>query len=128
MTPTIFDYMSGLNKGNILGSKCKKCGHLMIPLKPVCSNCGSFDMEIFETKGEGILKNFTIIYVAPEKFKDEVPYIVALVNLNEGGTIMARLVGVDPNKPEEIKIGTRVKCKFLMEKPIKNCIFFEKKR
>lgn len=126
MTPTIFDYMSGLNKRNILGSKCKKCGHLMIPLKPVCSNCGSFDVEIFETKGEGILKNFTIIYIAPEKFKDKIPYVVALVELSEGGKVLGRLIETDFCRPENIKIGMKVRYKFLMKETIENYLFFEK--
>jgi hypothetical protein len=106
---TVQNYIEGLKSGKILGSKCKKCGNIMIPLKPVCSKCGSFDVEEFETKGKGVIRSFTVIYVAPEKFKDEVPYVVALINLDEGGAIMGRLIGVDPNKPEDIKVGTKVK-------------------
>ena len=109
------NYINGLKSGKILGSKCKKCGKLMFPLKPICTKCGSFDVEEFETTGKGTLRSFTVIYVAPEKFKDKVPYVVVLVNLNEGGTIMGRLIGVDPNKPEDIKIGIRVRFEPLVE-------------
>ena len=113
---TIQSYLNGLKDGKILGSKCKKCSKLMIPLKPVCSKCGSFDVEEFEITGKGVIKSFTVIYVASEKFKDEVPYVVALINLNEGGAIMGRLIGVDPNIPEDIKIGTKVRYESLVEK------------
>ena len=106
---TIQNYINGLKEGKILGSKCKNCGHLMIPLKPVCSNCGSFDTEELETKGEGIIKSFTIIHLAPEKYKDKAPYIIALIQLDEGKTIMGRLIKFDPNKPEDIVVGTKVK-------------------
>ena len=112
---TIKDYTDGLKEDKILGSKCNRCGQLMIPLKSICPKCGSFDVEEFETTGNGVIRIFTIIYVAPEKFKDEVPYIVALINLDEGGTVMGRLIGVDPNKPEDIKVVTKVKFECLIE-------------
>jgi len=115
MMLAVQNYINGLKSGKILGSKCKKCGKLMFPLKPICTKCGSFDVEEFETTGKGTLRSFTVIYVAPEKFKDKVPYVVVLVNLNEGGTIMGRLIGVDPNKPEDIKIGIRVRFEPLVE-------------
>lgn len=112
---TVQNYINGLKSGKILGSKCKKCGNIMISSKPVCSKCGSFDVEVFETKGKGIIRSFTVIYVAPEKFKDEVPYVIALINIEEGGAVMGRLIGVDPNKPEDIKVGTKVKFEALVE-------------
>ncbi|HBY57131.1 MAG TPA: nucleic acid-binding protein [Candidatus Atribacteria bacterium] len=115
MMLTVQNYVNGLKDNKILGTKCKNCGNIMIPLKPVCSKCGSFDVEEFETKGKGVIRSFTVIYVAPEKFKDKVPYVVAIINLDEGGAIMGRLTGVDPNKPENIKVGTKVKFEALVE-------------
>jgi len=112
---TVQNYIDSLKNGKILGSKCKKCGNTMIPLKPVCSKCGSFDVEEFETKGKGIIRSFTIIFVAPEKFKDEVPYVVALIELDEGGSVMGRLIGVDPYRSEDIVIGTKVKFEVLVK-------------
>lgn len=109
------NYLNGLKNGKILGTRCKKCGNIMIPQKPVCSECGSFDVEEIETSGEGTIKSFTVIHVAPEKLSDKVPYVVAIVQLKEGKSIMGRLLDVDPNRPEEIKIGTKVKFKPLFE-------------
>jgi len=115
MLLTVQDYIDGLIEGKIFGSKCNKCNQIMIPIKPVCSKCGNFSVEKFKTKGKGFLKNFTIIYVAPEKFKDKVPYAVGLIQIDEGGLIMGRLVGVSPDKPENIKIGSKVKFELLVE-------------
>ena len=123
MTLLVQDYLNSLINGKIIGSKCKRCGNLMIPLKPICSSCGSFDVEEFESTGKGKIRSFTIIYVAPKSFEDKVPYIVALIQLDEGGSIMGRLVGVSPNKPENIKIGSKVKFEPLIEDE-KVIIFF----
>ena len=111
----IQDYLLCLQEGIIMGSKCSKCDKLMIPIKPVCSKCGSFDMKAFKTKGRGVLNNFTIIYVTSDKYKDKVPYAVALIKLDEGEVIMGRLIGVDLNNPEGIKLGTKVKFEPLVE-------------
>lgn len=120
---TVQDYKDGLKDKKILGSTCKKCGNIMIPLKPICSKCGGFDLEKIETKGKGFIKTFTVINVAPTIYKEEIPYVVALIQLEEGGSIMGRLVGVSPNKPENIKIGSKVKFEPLIENE-KVIIFF----
>lgn len=108
-------YLDRLEKGEIIGSKCKKCGTLSIPLKPVCAKCGNFDLEEIESKGEGDLRSFTVIYVALPNLVDKAPYVVGLVHLDEGPSIMGRLIGVDTTKPEKIKIGTRMKFETLKE-------------
>ncbi len=112
---TVKEYVDSLKDGKLMGTKCKKCGNVTIPLKPICPKCGSFDVEEFETKGEGIIKSFTVIYVAPKKFEDKAPYAIAIVKLDEGPSIMGRLLGIDLNKADEIKIGTRVKFEPLVE-------------
>lgn len=84
---TVQHYINGLKRGKILGSKCKKCSELMISLKPVCSKCGSFDVEEFKTTGKGVIRSFTVIYVVPEKIKDKAPYAVALIALMKMGQL-----------------------------------------
>ena len=111
----IKDYLDGLKNNKIVGTICKKCGNIMFPLKPVCSNCGSFDVEKIESRGKGVIRNFTVIHVAPAALEDQRPYIVALIKLDENASIMGRLLGVDPNKPEDIKIGTKVTFEPLVE-------------
>ncbi len=58
--------------------------------------------------GRGVLHAFTIVYLnrAPG-FADELPYVVALIELDEGARLMSNLVGVTPD-PEHVKIGMPV--------------------
>lgn len=113
MTLLVQDYLNGLINGKIIGSKCKRCGNLMIPLKPICSSCGSLDVEKFESTGKGRIQAFTVIYVAPKAFEEKVPYIVALIRLEEGVKIMGRIIGIDPNRVENI-VNSKVKHKSLL--------------
>lgn len=104
-----------LEAGRLIGSRCKACGEAFVPPRRLCSRCGG-ETELFNSKGEGTLESFTVIHVAPIFLKDAVPYVVALIRLDEGAIVMGRLLGYDPNRPEEIRIGLRVRFEALREK------------
>jgi uncharacterized OB-fold protein len=65
-------------------------------------------MEWAEVSGKGKLVSFTVIHIAPDEFAEEVPYYVAIVELDEGTRVSARLLGFDPLKPEEVTLGVPV--------------------
>ena len=48
-------YEQSLNEEKIMGSKCKKCGALALPPRPICVSCFSSEMEWVELKGTGKL-------------------------------------------------------------------------
>ncbi|MFC1931413.1 Zn-ribbon domain-containing OB-fold protein [Chloroflexota bacterium] len=107
---TFKDYNEALRENKLLGLKCKECSTVTVPPKMVCRQCASPDMEIIELKGSGKIQTFTTCNVAPEGRENEVPYIITLVELDEGAWIMGNLAGIDPTKAtlEEL-IGKRVK-------------------
>lgn len=109
-----------LNERKIMGSKCKKCGALALPPRLICISCFGTDMEWVQLKGTGRLAAFTSIVVAPpymvkEGFSRNNPYVVGVVELEEGVKTVARIVGVDAKKPEQIKVGTPLKAEFLQK-------------
>jgi len=111
-------YGQFLKEWRIMGSKCKKCGALALPPRPICISCFGSRMEWVQFKGTGRLSAFTSIVVAPpymakEGFSRNNPYVVGVVELDEGVKTVARIVGVDAKKPEEIKVGTPLKAEFL---------------
>ena len=103
------DYNEALKENKLLGLKCKECGTITVPPMMVCRQCASPDMEIIELKGRGKIQTFTPVFVAAEGREDEVPYIIVLVELDEGPWIMGNLTGVDPNEATMELIGKRVK-------------------
>ena len=67
---------------------------------------------IVELGGKGTIQTFTVVNVAPENREQEIPYIVVLVEMDEGPWLMGNLGGI---KPEEANMGLMGK-KVAMEK------------
>jgi uncharacterized OB-fold protein len=84
------------------GRKCSDCGNLSFPPRLVCPKCKSRKTEPHEFRGKGSLYSYTIIYQAPDRFDQEAPYIVGLIDLKEGVRITAQLTDI---QKEQIKIG-----------------------
>jgi uncharacterized OB-fold protein len=111
-------YEQFLNEQKIMGSKCKKCGALALPPRPICISCFGKEMEWVELQGAGKLAAFTSIVVAPpymakEGYNRNNPYVVGVVELDEGVKTVARIIGVDAKKPEQIKVGKPLKAEFV---------------
>ena len=107
---SIISFNQFLNEEKLMGSRCKKCGSIYLPPRPICIKCYSSDMEWVEMKGKGKLAAFTCIHVGPpwmvEQGNDRNhPYCSGVVELEEGVKIDARIEEIDANKPETISIG-----------------------
>jgi uncharacterized OB-fold protein len=100
-------YQQGLGKGQFLGLKCDTCGAYTFPPRGVCGDCGGSALEVAEMKGEGTLRSFTVIRVAPEGMKP--PYIVALVELDEGPWAIGNLVDMNLDEADMGLMGRRVR-------------------
>jgi hypothetical protein len=109
-----------LNEDKFMGSKCKKCGALYFPPRPICPQCYSTDMEWAEFSGRGKLAGYTFITVGPafmaeEGFDRNHPYCLGVMELEEGEGLRAvgRLEGVKIDTANPPKIEMPLKVKFL---------------
>ena len=102
-------YNEALKQNKLLGLKCKQCGTITVPPKIACGNCASTDLDIMELSGNGTIQTFTTVFVPPEGREDECPYVIVLVELDEGPWIMGNLTGIDPNKVTMDIMGKKVK-------------------
>ena len=94
------------SKYNLVGSKCTSCGTVFFPPRKVCPKCRSKGkLEDFEFSGNGKIVTWTAIHAAPEGFEYQVPYPVAIVQLDEGVNIAGQIVGDIKN----VRSGKRVK-------------------
>lgn len=103
------EYDKALRKNKLLGLKCKSCGAVTCPPKMTCDNCTGTDLEVTELTGKGKLVTYTVMQIAPEGRENETPYIMALVELDEGPWIFGRIGGVDPGKMTIESIGKKLR-------------------
>jgi uncharacterized OB-fold protein len=107
--PTVEEYLKNIDEGHFRAYRCVDCGMIIAPPSGACYGCGSNKMEWADVSGKGKLVSFTVIHIAPDEFVDEAPYFIAIVELDEGTRVSARLLGFDPLKPEEVKLGIPLK-------------------
>ena len=82
--------------------KCKQCGHIRYPISIVCPQCSSIEAEWVLLGGNGTIYSFAIYRVAYHPaFKDDVPYVVAIIQLAEGPRMESNIIGC---KVEDVKV------------------------
>ena len=76
----INDFVDYLEKGQVVGTKCKDCGLSFFPARADCYQCLSSNMEWFEVSGTGKLITYSKLEYAPVGFGDDLPYAIALLD------------------------------------------------
>ncbi len=97
---------------NLLGSKCGNCGALDFPPRSVCPRCGRRSvgkMQKFRLTGKGKVVTYTVIHDAPKDFDMMKPYVLGIVELDEGVRLTSQIIDVEPG---EVKIGMPVEVAF----------------
>jgi uncharacterized OB-fold protein len=97
-------FWEGVERGELLIQRCAACGELRHPPRPMCPRCRSLEWDTVRASGRGSLHS----YVVPHHprlpaFPD--PYVVALVDLEEGTRLVTNLIGV---APEDVRVGMAV--------------------
>ena len=97
---------------NLTGNRCGKCGTAYFPPRPLCPVCHRESlgkMEELRFKGEGEVLTFTVVQEPRRGFELQVPYILAMVRLDEGPVLLGQVVDC---APDQVKIGTRLRSVF----------------
>jgi uncharacterized OB-fold protein len=94
-----------INEGQLTIQRCKQCGTLRHPPRPMCWKCQSLEWELVAASGKGTVYSYVVVH-RPEIPGYTYPLVVAVVELEEGTRIVSNLVGIDP---QNVKIGMPVK-------------------
>lgn len=87
-------------------TRCTACGAHSVA-RVVCPACWSTAVETVEGSGRGSVYSYTVLHRAGRPgFEADVPYVIAVVELDEGPRVMSNVVGVDP---AAVTIGLRVR-------------------
>jgi len=116
--PGTAPFWAGTRDGKLVVQACTKCGYLRWPPGPLCNECLSEGTEWKEISPTGTLWSYAVYHRAMNpRFKNDVPYTVALVELDDGPRMYGRLVPngakVEPGQPvravfQEIEPGLSV--------------------
>lgn len=90
------EFWAGCRERKLRLQRCKACGYVRFYPRILCTECGSTDTEWIDATGKGMVYSFAIVHRAPSPaFKADVPYVLALVTLEEGCRMMTNIVGCD---------------------------------
>ncbi len=89
----------------LIGGECEDCGTKLFPQRRICPHCKSQHIRPYQFEGEGEVYSHTVIYDAPAGYEGFIPYVAALVRLDEGPLVTAQLTDVDIN---DVHIGMPV--------------------
>lgn len=99
-------FWQGLREGEVRLQRCSECGKYQYYPRPICSHCWSEKVEWRKVDAKGTVYSYTVPGFAPHpSFKDALPYVVALVDLDVGVRVMTNIVACDP---ESVEIGMPV--------------------
>jgi len=106
---TIKAFQDSVHDGKIEGYVCGNCGHKFIDIIDFCPVCHSADLKMMEFAKDGKVLTYTIQFVAPEQFMNEVPYAWSVIQLDDG----PRVTGWIPfiSKASDLLVGQKVRFK-----------------
>ena len=102
-------FFANADRGRLCVSRCAACGSVFLP-RVLCPSCGAAEPAEHELSGRGHVYSFSVSHRAGQPgFEAEVPYVVAVVELEEGVRLMTNLPGADPRS---VAIGMPVRLTF----------------
>jgi uncharacterized protein len=102
-------YWEGLTQGELRIQRCDTCSRHVFYPRSICPHCSSEKLSWITTTGKGTIYSYTIAHQAFGPYADEVPFVVAIVELEEGVRMMTRIVDTPP---EQVHIGAAVHVTF----------------
>lgn len=100
-------WWEGVAAGELRIQRCKECGTLRHPPRPMCGRCQSLAWDWIVSQGAGTVHSYVVLHHPPVPGY-EYPLPVALVDLDEGTRLVANVAGCAPS---EIRIGMRVQAR-----------------
>jgi hypothetical protein len=103
-------FLEAAAAGTLLVQGCTACDHAQLPPRRVCACCGSQALEWTPASGGARLESYAVLHRAPtDAHRALLPYVYALVTLDEGPRIVTEIVDREPGG---LRIGQRLRVRF----------------
>ncbi|MGB8345360.1 MAG: Zn-ribbon domain-containing OB-fold protein [Ktedonobacteraceae bacterium] len=98
-------YWEGIARGELRIQRCDACSRPVFYPRSLCPHCFSDQLSWIVVTGKGTIYAYTVIHQAFGTFAGDVPFVVAIVELEEGVRVMTRIIG---GPRERVMIGAPV--------------------
>lgn len=103
-------FWEGCASGVLRYQSCSHCGTVQLIPRSLCAACQSKALSWHESSGNGRVLTYTTVYRAPTPaFRAEAPYVIAIVDMDEGFRLMTNVAG---GAASAIEIGAKVRIGF----------------
>ncbi len=107
--PIAEEFFAGCARGELLVQQCSACGHRQFYPRWCCTQCAGAVGWIVGS-GRGTVHTYTVIRQNhAEPYRSELPYVVAMIDLEEGPRMMSNVTDIDP---DTVTIGMPVEVHF----------------
>jgi uncharacterized protein len=90
-------FWDALARHELVVQRCGSCGRFFFPPSNRCQHCWSDDVAWEPVSGRGRLYSFTVFHRAyAAELADQLPYVVGVVELDEGPRLITNVVGCAP--------------------------------
>ena len=110
-TPETAHYWAGIAQSELRLQRCQACSRAYFYPRPSCPHCFSSDVVWEVASGRGRLHTYLLNFRAAPGFEGDVPYAIAIVELEEGPRMMSNIVGVD-NTPQNLVLDMALEVEF----------------
>ena len=111
-SPLTRPFWEGTREGKLMLPRCMSCNRVHWYPRHICPHCHSNQIEWIEGSGEGRIATFAVQHRSFGPWAEEIPYVTAYIDLNEGDRMLTVLRGVDGKQPESIHVGAKVRVEF----------------
>jgi uncharacterized OB-fold protein len=103
-------YFERAAQGELVFQTCESCGARQWYFRTVCVECTGTDLATTRASGRGVVHSFTTLYRAGHPSRSgDVPYTIALIDLDEGVRVFSELADCDP---DAARVGLPVTVRF----------------
>ena len=104
-------YWDSCRMGQLVIQKCDNCLEFQFYPRGICANCWSYDIQWYKSTGKGTVWSYTVTYQnRTPGFAEDVPYVLALVELEEGVKMFTNIVDCEPR---DVSVGMEVEVTFV---------------
>ncbi len=111
-TPETLPFWEGTRQGKLRLQRCSACTRHYFYPRPLCPHCMSRRVEWVDASGRGKVHTYVISMRPGRSAPLPAPYVIAIVELDEGPRMMSNLVDVEPT-PEAIRCDMPVEVVFV---------------